>query len=526
MSLQGTLYRCAVRMARNKAYDYRQMQMVAVSLEQQLVPGTLEYAIHDLIEDRIDVSGFDARFRNDDTGRTAYDPRILLKIVLLSYARGTMSSRKMERACRENITFMALACGQTPDHSTLAEFVSAMGEAEVTSLFTQILMVCEEEGLLGGTHFSLDGVKLSSNASKEWSGTHADLTKKKRKLEEKVEEAIREHRAADQQGGDRDGRRLEERVKRLRRNADRIDRYLKESEPKRGRRGTEIQGNITDPESAKMVSSHGVVQGYNANAMVDSKHQVIVAGRAMGEGDDGMNAGPMLEEAGRNLAVATGEEEPLKGKIVSADTSYFSVENLQSCSEHDVNAHIPDREFRKRDPRFAEARRHRRSVDKHKKRYASKKRWFLPEDFRFDDATGRLICPAGKALYRNGRNFMTKDGYLATSYRAPKSACRDCPLRSKCLRNPQSESRQVRLFHGRRPGSLTDAMKQKIDTPDGRAIYSQRLGIVEPVFGNLRAQKGLDRFTLRGQAKVNTQWLLYCMVHNIEKIGKYGFGGN
>ena len=75
---------------------------------------------------------------------------------------------------------------------------------------------------------------------------------------------------------------------------------------------------------------------------------------------------------------------------------------------------------------------------------------------------------------------------------------------------------------GHRPGSLTDEMKQKIDTPEGRRTYSKRLGIVEPVFGNIRACKRMDRFTLRGRIKVNIQWMLYCLVHNIEKITNFG----
>jgi hypothetical protein len=144
------------------------------------------------------------------------------------------------------------------------------------------------------------------------------------------------------------------------------------------------------------------------------------------------------------------------------------------------------------------------------------------EDFRLDDRTGKLICPAGKALYRSGNNFQTKDGYIATSYKAPKRACTGCSMRSKCLRSPEGTTRQVRIFHGRRPGSITDEMKQKIDTPEGRKAYSKRLGIVEPVFGNIRACKRMDRFTLRGQVKVNIQWMLYCLVHNIEKIMNFG----
>jgi len=90
------------------------------------------------------------------------------------------------------------------------------------------------------------------------------------------------------------------------------------------------------------------------------------------------------------------------------------------------------------------------------------------------------------------------------------------------MRNPTGLARQVRLFSGRRPGSLTDAMKAKIHTAEGRAAYSRWLSTVEPVFGNVRAQKRMDRFTLRGRIKVSIQWMLYCLVHNIEKILNFG----
>ena len=104
-------------MAKFKAYDYRQRVLLPVCLEDQLLPGTLEFAIHTLVETRLDTSGFEQQYRNDETGRAAYDPKILLKIVLLGYSRGLISSRKIEQACRENVVFIALACGQQPDHN-------------------------------------------------------------------------------------------------------------------------------------------------------------------------------------------------------------------------------------------------------------------------------------------------------------------------------------------------------------------------------------------------------------------------
>ena len=147
-------------MAKFKAYDYRQRVFLPVSLEDQLMPGTLEFAIHTLVESRLDTSGFEQQYRNDETGRTAYDPKILLKIVLLGYSRGLISSRKIEQACRENVVFIALACGQQPDHSTIATFVSAMKD-EILPLFRDVLLVCQEMDLLGGTFFALDGLKAT-----------------------------------------------------------------------------------------------------------------------------------------------------------------------------------------------------------------------------------------------------------------------------------------------------------------------------------------------------------------------------
>ena len=146
-------------MARFKTYDYSQLVFLPVSLADQLMPGTLEFAIHTLVEHRLDMSVFDGKYRNDEMGRAAYDPKILLKLVLLAYSRGLISSRKIEQACRENVVFMALACTQHPDHITIAAFVSSMKD-EILPLFRDVLLVCEEMNLLGGTMFALDGCKL------------------------------------------------------------------------------------------------------------------------------------------------------------------------------------------------------------------------------------------------------------------------------------------------------------------------------------------------------------------------------
>ena len=515
-------------MARYKPYDYNQMNMVPLSLENQLIPGTLEYAIHYIIEERLDLSMFNERYRNDDTGRRAINPKVLLKIVLLGYSRGLTSSRPLEKACRENVMFMAMTCGEIPDHSTIAAFVSSM-ENEITPLFTQVLLICDEEGLLGGTHFSIDGVKLPSNASKEWSGKFDDLKIKKERIEKKIEEIIEEHKAEDKKfekakskdKDDENNKKNNDRLKKLKQKAEKIEKFLKENEPRTGTTDKEVQSNVTDNESAKMVSSHGVIQGYNATAMVDEKHQVIAYAEAFGENEDSRHTRPMLEGVKKNLE-EVGQENPLKGKVVTADNGYFSVDSLKACEEFEMDAYIPDSKYRKRDPRLEGAEKYKRATDRKKTNNKKGKGLFTVDDFKYDAQSDRMICPAGIPMYIRNRNFKTAQGFKGINYQAPKTGCRNCKLKSKCLRNPNTVSRQIHVFNEKASGSLTDDMKRKIDSPSGRRTYSKRLGIVEPVFANIRAQKRMDRFTLRSKVKVNTQWLLYCLVHNIEKIVNFG----
>jgi transposase len=113
-------------MAKFKPCNYDQLVMLPICLKNQLVPGTLEDTINELVENHPDLSVFEGRYQNNDTDATALNPKILLKIILFAYSRGMISSRQIERACTENIIFIALCCGYSPDHSTIAHFLSSM----------------------------------------------------------------------------------------------------------------------------------------------------------------------------------------------------------------------------------------------------------------------------------------------------------------------------------------------------------------------------------------------------------------
>ena len=151
-------------MARYKDKSYEQTKLVAVSYDRQILPGTFEYTLSEVI-DSIDLSIFDNRYHNDTTGATAYDPRILLKIVLFAYSKGVIYSRRISQLCCENVVFMALSADTRPHFTTIAAFVSSM-QGEIIGIFRHVLQICMELDLIDGSMFAIDGVKMPSNASK------------------------------------------------------------------------------------------------------------------------------------------------------------------------------------------------------------------------------------------------------------------------------------------------------------------------------------------------------------------------
>ena len=514
-------------MARYKKYDYNQTVLLPVSLENQLEIGTLEYAINKLVDEKIDRSIFDKNYQNDETGSPAYDPKLLLKVVLLSYSRGITGSRKIEKACKENIIFMALSCGISPDHSTINNFISSMKDGIIT-IFRDILLYCEELDLLGGSHFSLDGCKLPSNASKEWSGTFKDLKRKRYKLEQKVRNLMIDHEREDARHTESEHKQSRRRVKRLNQQIERIDRFLEENEPKEGKSKKEIQSNITDNESAKMPTSHGVIQGYNVQALADEKHQIIVHAEAMGNGQDSDNLKPMIDGAKENMETIGKGSDYFEGKTFSADANYHNNNNIKICEEEKMDAYIPDGGFRKRDERYQNQERFRDGVTKRPKKtnHKTKQKIFTWEEFEYDEEQKKYKCPNGKYLNQQSLHHKLRNK-VYEYYRAKEADCRKCALRGKCLSKESGKARGLLIPKGYREDreehiTYSQQMQRKIDTDIGKEIYSKRLGIIEPVFANIRYQKGLDRFTFRGKVKVNIQWMLYCLVHNIEKIANYG----
>jgi transposase len=505
--------------ARYKPYSYAQGKFIPVHFEKQIIPGTFEYSLNHLVDHELDLSIFDERYRNEETGATAYDPRILLKIILFAYSRGITSSRRIAQACEENIIFMALSCDTKPHFTTIADFVSTM-DKEITGLFREVLLVCDDLGLIGKEMFAIDGCKLPSNASKEWSGTKADFEKKAAKMERAIENILKKHREEDQNKTESKVKESEEQfIATLGKRVSKIREWLNHNEDKPGKTGKPRKSNITDNESAKMKTHRGVIQGYDGVAATDGKHQVIVRAEAFGKGQEHDLLEPMVAGVRNNFQEIGKEDDVFAKAKLLADSGYHTEKNMEMLAEEGIDAYVADNRFRKRDPRFADYEKYK---DQARKDWAKgKPKLFRTEDFIFDQDMRHCICPAGKRLYRSGANEK------AHRFKGTQSTCVSCKLRAKCIRNPEKTViRQVAYFSGKTGDgpTFTDRMKRKIDSTVGRVIYGMRLAISEPPFSHITSALKLDRFTLRGKTKVNTQWNLFCIVHNMTKIHRYGAG--
>ncbi len=235
-----------------------------------------------------------------------------------------------------------------------------------------------------------------------------------------------------------------------------------------------------------MKTSHGVIQGYDGVAAVDDRHQVIVHAEAFGEAQEHELLQPMLQATEEHFT-ALDDPAIYKKVKITADSGFHTERNAEYLYTHHIDGYLADNRMRSRDPRFQD-------IDKYKARSREEKRqWegrpdrFTPKDFRYDADQHTCICPAGKSLYSNGSNI-TVNGYAAVKFTAPKSACRPCHLRSRCLKFPgKTEVRQVAFFSGefRKPETLHpgDEAQDRLAGGQGRlppAHRHRRTGVRAP----------------------------------------------
>jgi len=440
-----------------REYNPDQLFLLPPDMKEWLPEGDLAYFIMDIVNS-LNLRAIYDDYDGSGGGQPPYDPAMMVGLLLYGYCIGLASSRKIEQATYHSVPFRVLSANQHPDHDTIASFRQRHLKA-LSALFVQVLRLCQRAGLVKLGHVSLDGTKVRANASKHKAMSYGRMEKKVVELEAEVAEMLKRAESVDVKedalyGKGRRGdelpdelryqksrlRKIKEAMSALEREAEDKARRDEKRRRKKGNRkrkkqehsvkpDSKAQRNFTDPDSRIMLdgTTKSFEQSYNCQAAVDDKRQVIVATNVTQESNDKRQVEPMV----RKFKKSTGGRKPKK---LSADTGYFSEENVVSLEDEGIDAYI--------------------ATEKQKH--------------------GEKPLPAPR---------------------------------------------------GRIPGSATvkERMSRKLRTIKGRCTYSKRKQVVEPVFGQIKEVRGFRRFLFRGLDKVDAEWDLICLTHNLLKLFRSGF---
>lgn len=444
-------------------------------------------------------------------GEKPYHPHALFGVLAWGYLHAVRSSRKLARLARQEATFAYLAGGGQPNFRTLARF-RRQNAAAFLALFQETVILALRLGLAQLGHVALDGTKLKANTSKHKAMSYARMRQREAQLREEIARLVAQADAQDtaedqEYGADSDGYSVAEELARRARRLTKIQvlRAGLEAE-QRAEQGLSAdatpviadkeQRSFADGDARIMLLKRGeYAYAYNAHAVVDATHGIIVAAELTNAAAD-VGHLPGLVGQVRELRAAT-ERPTAAPTTVSADAGYFSAENIAEDGDG-IDLLIA---AGRADPASA----------------AVPKDGVWPVDvFGYDAARDVWVCPAGARLTRSAppegasRPAPHRDA-------ADPADCAPCPLRARCLKPGQD--RRVLDARRRRP---TGAMRYKMRQPEHRRRYARRTVIVEPIFGQIKEDRGFREVSLRGLALAKAEYLLVCLVHTLGKLIHFG----
>jgi len=336
-----------------RPYEPDQDFLMPASMRDWLPADHLAYFISDMV-DQLDLSAIMKRYAGEERGYPPYHPAMMVKVLLYAYCIGVASSRKIEKRLCEDIAFRVLSANNTPDFRTISDFRKDHLKA-LAGLFLQVLRLCQKAGLVKLGHVALDGTKIKANASKHKAMSYKRMKEEEARLEAEVVELMKKAEAVDEEedhryGKDKRGDELpkelafrESRLKKIREAKEALEEEAKReagaaasaNKKHTGVPDDKAQRNFTDPESHIMPAPGGkhFIQAYNAQAAVDSAHQVIVAAEVTNKPTDRGQSEPMMEV----VKVNTGKLP----RQMSADAGYFSSDAVKNLTTQGIDVYMP-----------------------------------------------------------------------------------------------------------------------------------------------------------------------------------------
>ena len=471
----------------------------------------LVFFLLDLVAE-LDLGEIHAYYRQKDSrGEKAYDPRMMVVLLLYAYCVGLPSSRRIEKACWEDAAFRVLTGNQQPDHSRISDF-RRRHLAALSGLFVQVLRLCQKAGLVSLGHVALDGTKIRANASKHKAMSHERMLKSERQLEGEMRALLRKAELIDAQedGQYGKGKRGDELPEELQRRSSRLEWIRKakaelEAEAAAAKAAQrQEQAEATEQEVAEADTSGDEQRGKRAKRRANAARR---------RADDAQKLAIEKAEAACLVlsAVATAaESDPLAmpSRTLPSDAAGHPKPSAQR------NFTDPDSHILKGSEGWIQGYNCQTAVDGDHQVIVAIGVSNQPSDaVHLQPMLERILANTS----RLPDVLITDAGYCSTSN---LEACEQRGLEAYISLSRQPHGRRPRPSRGRAPKDLDTRgrMDRKLRSKAGQAIYALRKTIVEPVFGQIKSSRGLDRFQLRGLEKVNGEWSLMATTHNILKL--------
>jgi transposase len=414
-----------------------------------------------------------AKARCANTGRPPYDPAVLLKLYLYGYLHRVRSSRLLEAEGQRNVEVIWLTGKQTPDFKTIADFRKD-NLKPLKAVARQFTLLCRKLELFGGELLAIDGSKFTAVNARDQNFNADKLKELIARADARLAEYLEQLDAVDAVDPDRvanSQKELAQKIAALQEKQDWHKELLGQLDAE------QKQISVTDPDTRKMPTAHGMVVGYNAQMAVDAKHKLIAADDVTNEVADYQQLANVAMEAKANLELTQAE--------VVADAGYYNAAEVSRCLEHGLTPFVPKSDT---------------SANTARGLYGK-------SQFKYDALKNEYVCPAGGALtYR----FSTYElGRELQYYRA--TGCQACALRSQCTRNKAN-----RTITREANEHLMEAMAQRMKQQPAK--FKLRKTLAEHPFGTIKRWFGYTHFLLKGLAKVRCEWSLTTLTYNLKRV--------
>jgi len=512
-----------------KQYDQNQLSL-PIDLE-CLIPKNHMVRVVNTAVDQMNLAPLFKRYTGG--GRASYHPVMMTKLIIYAYCDKIFSSRRMEKATRENIVYMWLCGGNTPDFKTINSFRGERMKDALVEIFAEVIELLHKQGYIKLENYFLDGTKIEANANK-YSWVWGKSTKRyKEKLQEKCKELFEfaelKNKEENEEYGERnleelgeekpiDSQAIQEAVQKI---DARLATLSDQKEQRKLRKAKRIMLKDYLPRMQKYEKQEEILAQRNSYSKTDTdatfmrmKEDAMKNGQLkpaynvqMGTENQFVIGYSIHQSAGDTSCMKEHLEEVKKilggqlPKNIVADAGYGSEENYEYLEQEELGNYVKYNTFHKE---------------------ASKKWQNDPtrvQNWQYDEEKDEYLCSYGRELvYKYTRNVSSTNGYRRRIRVYESRDCQGCPYRERCIKGTDRPDYKRRIYINRRGNELKAKAKANLNSEYGLQMRSLRPIEVESVFGDIKGNFGMRRFMLKGLEKVKMEWGLHCIAHNMRKM--------